>query len=356
MSRVALALVLVALDAAPAAADCLPAADLSGDADIAAEVARALSSLGVVHGEIEGACEAVEATVMRDEDGIAVTVRDARGRIEGRVVADAFTAAAWIESWANDDAEELWAATVSAPEREEVAAVEIAPPSGTDMVVAVVAPPARRRWTPVVAVRASRGFASDGSTWDGLGLASCVRVGRACFGATARYAANGAFTDTGGLTRFDRSETVVAASAAVRARVARVEIAPELLAGVGFLSTRRDEPAEPCVSSDGTTCSGEPLRIGDGARTFTTAARIGAGVDVAVPLARWLWLDARVGADAAPGARTTPWRPDEPTCDPTTDPNGTCNLPVPPGDPLLDLPAEPWWSWSAALGVRVELP
>ena len=82
---------------APASADCLPAADLSGDADVAQEVARALSRLGVVHGEVDGACPPIAATVLADQAGVAVTVRDARGRIEGRVVADARTAAAWIE-------------------------------------------------------------------------------------------------------------------------------------------------------------------------------------------------------------------------------------------------------------------
>jgi hypothetical protein len=360
--HLAIALTMLALDAAPAAADCLPAADLSGDADVASEVARALSSLGVVHGEIEGACAPVAATVMREADGIAVTVRDARGRIEGRVVADAYTAAAWIESWASDDAEALWSATVVAPEpeRAEVAAVEIAPPSEAEPAVVASAAPSRRRWAPELTVRAGRDVASDGSAWDGLGVASCVRVGRYCVGAVAKHAVNRSFTDTGGLTRFDRSTTVVAATAALRVRIARVEIAPELVAGVGWASTRRDEPDEPCVNADGTVCTGEPLYVGDGAKTTTFAARVGAGVGFAVPLARWLWLDARVGADAAPGARTEPWHPmvssGDPGCDPTTDPNGCNDLPVPADDPLLDLPGEPAWSWGGAIGLRVELP
>jgi hypothetical protein len=359
----AIALTMLALDAAPAAADCLPAADLSGDADVAAEVARALSSLGVVHGEIEGACEPVAATVLRDEGGVAVTVRDARGRIEGRVVADAYTAAAWIESWASDDAEALWSATMTAPEKERdevaVAAVEIAPPSEAEIVIADEAP-SRTRWVPAIAVRAGRDVASDGSAWDGLGVAGCVRVGRYCVGAMGKYAANGSFTDTGGLTRFDRSATVVAATAALRVRVAKVEIAPEIVAGVGWTATRRDEPDEPCVNADGTVCTGEPLYVGDGAETTTVAARVGAGVGFAVPLARWLWLDGRVGAEAAPGARTEPWHPvvnnGDPGCDPTTDPNGCNDLPVPADDPLLDLPGEPAWSWGGAIGLRVELP
>jgi hypothetical protein len=114
------------------------------------------------------------------------------------------------------------------------------------------------------------------------------------------------------------------------------------------------------VNADGTLCPG-PIVIGDGASTTNIAARLGAGVGIAVPLARWLWLDARVGAELAPGARTAPFHPDEPAssdpgCDPADPSVCDSTLPVPADDPLLDLPGEPAWSWGAALGVRVELP
>jgi hypothetical protein len=364
---------LGALHARPAAADCLPAADLSGDTDVAREVAMALEKLGVVHGETDGACAPVEATVLRDENGIAVTVKDAHGRIEGRVVADAHTAAAWIESWASDDAQPLWSAAIAAPPKPEpveeaahvepapviIASVTLAPPSEID-VIAEAPPRDLRRWIPSFTVRVGREVADDGSAWDGVGAAACVRVAGLCVGAAARYARNGGFTDTGGLTVFDRAATVFNATAAYPLRVARVEVSPEIAAGLGRTSTRRHEPAEACVNADGTLCTDVPLHIGDGARTDTTAARLGAGLGVALPLARWIWLDARVGAELAPGARTSPYHPPAPdTCDPSTDPNGcpgTDPLPVPSDDPLLDLPGEPAWTWGAAIGLRMELP
>jgi len=360
-----LALATWAADAAPAAADCLPAADLSGDADVAAEVARALSRLGVVHGEVDGACPPVAATVLRDEAGIAVTVRDDRGRIEGRVVADPRTAAAWIESWVRDDAAPLWSATpvVAAPAESEPAAAPTSPPAETrvaalppsqaPVVVDEVAAeptvvPRWSRWLPSVAVHLGRDLADDGSTWNGVTAAACVRLGGFCLGAAGRYAENAAFSNTGGLTAYDRSATVLAATAAYRVQLARVVVAPELSLGVGWTTTRRDEPGELCLNPDGTFCAG-PVYVGDGFGARTVAARAGAALTVAVPLTDWMFLDGRLGAEAAPGAHVEPHRHD-----PNTHPIDPA-APLPPDDPLLDLPGEPSWAWIAGVGLRFEV-
>ena len=348
--RLAIAIVL-ACQAAPAAADCLPAADLSGDADVAAEVARALSRLGVVHGDIDGACPPVAATVLRDETGIAVTVRDARGRIEGRVVADPRTAAAWIESWVHDDAAPLWSATpvVVAPAEPEAAAV-LPPSAVVDEVAAEGPPPRRSPWRrPSVAVHLGRDLASDGSEWDGVAIAACLRLGPWCVGAAGRHAVDRGFSHTGGLTSYDRGATVLAATAAYRVPLARVIVAPELALGAGWITTGRDEPAEPCITPDGTFCDG-PLHIGDGFAARTIAPRLGAALSIAVPLTDWLFLDGRLGAEAAPGAHVDPHRHD-PDANPT-DPSN----PIPPDDPLLDLPGEPAWAWTFGVGLRAEVP
>lgn len=342
--RLILAIAIVCLDAAPAAADCLPAADLAGDADIAAEVARALSRLGVVHGEFDGACAAITATVHRDAAGIAVTVRDARGRIEGRVVADPRTAAAWIESWVHDDAAPLWSAT-------PVVVALVTPPAlVVDEVAAeTTAPPDRSRWRPSVAVHLGRDLASDGSDWDGVGVAACLRFGDLCVGAAGRHVRNTGFSHTGGLTSYDRSATIFAATAAYRLRLARVVIAPELALGAGWTTTRRDEPPEPCIGPDGMLCDGA-IHIGDGFGARTMAPRIGAALTVAIPLTDWMFLDGRLGAEAAPGAHVDPHRHD-----PNTNPTDPTN-PIPADDPLLDLPGEPSWAWTAAIGIRAEVP
>lgn len=352
--KVAILIAIVCIDAAPAAADCLPAADLSGDADIAAEVARALSRLGVVHGDFEGACPAVTATVLRDEAGIAVTVRDVRGRIEGRVVADPRTAAAWIESWVRDDAAPLWSATPvvaapAAPPPEVALVTEL--PVVVDEVAAetTVSPREWSRWLPSVAVHLGRDFASDGSSWDGVGVAGCVRVGGLCVGATGRYVRNNGFSNTSGLTSYDRSATILSATAAYRVKVARVLIAPELALGAGWTTTRRDELAEPCFNPDGMLCEG-PIFVGDGFGARTVAPRIGGALTVAVPLTSWMFLDGRLGAEAAPGAHVDPHRHD-----PNTNPTDPTN-PIPADDPLLDLPGEPSWAWTAAIGIRAEMP
>ncbi len=340
--------------ASPAHADCLPAADLSGDADIAAEVARALAHLGVVFAEADNACPAVHAKVTADVAGVAVTVQDARGRIEGRVVADAGTAAAWIESWANDDAEPLWSATPALPEPVvvEVAAAP-APPSATPVEdVVVVAPVTKPRWRlPEVTARLERDLANDGSAWNGVGVASCLTLGRLCVGVAGKYGANNGFTNTGGLTAYDRSVAAMSATIAVRASIAKVELSPELAVGAGATTTSRREPTEPCFDPDGTMpCANMPLYIGDGFAARTFAPRIGASMGMQVPLAGWLALDARVGAEAMPGAHTAPHVPDAML----TPPDPTA--PIAPGDPLLDLPGEPGWAWTAAVGLSMEMP
>lgn len=339
----------------PAHADCTPSADLSGDADVAAEVARALARLGVVFAEADGACPAVRATVTADPAGVAVTVRDDRGRIEGRVVADAHTAAAWIESWASDDAAPLWAATpeVPPPAPAPVEVAIVTPPSTVARdEVRVIAPRTSTRWrVPAIAVRVGRDLASDGSAWDGAGAGACLGLGKLCVGVSGRYARDAGFSNTGGLTAYDRTATSMSATIAVRAAVARVVIAPELAIGVGATTTRRHEPDASCVDASGMAlCPDQPLYIGDGFEARTYAPRIAAALGVQVPLTGWLALDARVGAEAVPGAHTSPHVADAQVMPP--DPTA----PVVPGDPLLDLPGEPGWAWTAAIGLRVEAP
>ncbi len=352
------ALAALVVRVAPAAADCLPAADLSGDADVAVEVARALASLGVVNGDVEEACAPLDARVTLDAEGVAVTVRDARGHIEGRVVADARTAAAWIESWVRDDAAPLWGAAPEVPRPAAPARVAVvaAPPSAVEVRVASARTPGRA-WVqrPSLTFWAARDRAADGSDWDGVDVAACARLGATCVGLAARHVRNAGFTDTGGLTRFDRAATSLTATAALRVPLARVVVSPEVSIGAGWTTTRRREPGGPCtdpVGPDGMVpCADGALFVGDGFAARTLAARLGAALSAAVPLASWLALDGRVGVAAAPGAHRSPHvHAFERT---PYDPSIT---PIVPGDPLLDLPGEPGWSWTAAIGLRLELP
>ncbi|MCB9561604.1 MAG: hypothetical protein H6709_12990 [Kofleriaceae bacterium] len=354
--------VVLGLRAAPAAADCLAAAELSGDADIAYEVAVALASLGVVNGDVDGACPPVRAAVARDAAGVAVSVRDAHGRIEGRVVADARTAAAWIDSWVHADDAPLWAippsppAAAAAPAPARVAAAT--PPSTSELAAAASPRPTRRWWrTTTVAVAAVRDLAPDGSHWDGVGGDACLRVGALCVGVAARHVRNGAYSDTGGLTAYDRSSTVVAATAALAIPIARVIVQPQAWAGAGVTWTRRHEASGPCLTPDptdpagNTPCGDTPLAIGDNFAARTIAPRLGGALGASVPLAGWLSLDARVGLEAAPGAHTA-----RHVHDFAATPFDPATVPVAPGDPLLDLPGEPGRVWTVAVGVRGALP
>jgi len=372
--RTIISLGLIGIAATTAKADCLPSVEVGGDAPLSRDVARALAALDVVDADYDSACSAVSATVIADSRGMVVTVRSKSGRIEARVVADATTAAAWIESWVRDDAEVLWSeapvitgwpsptlgelapragtALRPTPTVAEVAAMEHAALAGTTpaarLDVPMAVPGARRAW-PSLAVRASRDIASDRSSWDGIEVGGCTRIGRVCIGITGRYVVDAAFTNTGGLTAYDRSATVIRATVAVPVALAYVVVSPEITAGVGRTRTVRNEPAETCLLSDGAPCADTPIRIGDGFTATTWAARLGTGVGLAVPLVPWLSLDGRVGIEAAPGAHVDPHRQ---VATPATDP---ASVSVSPGDPLLDLPGEPSWAWNVALGLRVEV-
>src|SRR6187551_969565 len=110
-ARVALALSLVASAVQTGQAEpCAPRAELGGDAEAVAKVAAELQRLGVdastdpMKRPARSSCPVIVAAVELDRGGgIAVAVRDASQRSEGRVVSDAALAAAWIDSWLRDD-------------------------------------------------------------------------------------------------------------------------------------------------------------------------------------------------------------------------------------------------------------
>jgi hypothetical protein len=338
--RACLAFAVLAGEPATAGA-CIPAAVIDGDHPLAGDVTRALSDLGVGGLDAE-ACRAVTATVRRCAGGLALELRLGE-RIERRVVADAPTAAAWIESWVRDEAEPLWSAPPPLPITAPSMVGETPRP----------APSRARARGPELALAFGRDLERAGASWDGLAIAACYRIGAWCGGLAARGVVNTTLQSgdpdggSGGTTAARRTSLVIAATAERRLRVGRAALVPRVTAGLARTTSERYEPEPPCFSGD---CPQEITYVGDGFTGRNIAARLGAGVGVVVPLADWLVLDGSIGFELAPGAHPAPYRHD-----PARYPIGQ-SVGIDPGDPLLDLPGDPSWLVSTSVGLRAEAP
>lgn len=319
------------------AADCTPAATVTGDPEAALEVARELSQLGIDDGTGERACPAIAVVVHRDPSGLAITLRSS----ERRIVSEPATAATWIESRMRDDAAPLWTALPQ---------LALAAPSLTRAIPQ--RPRSHRRW-PTIALFAAWEASPEGDTWDGGGAAACYPIAGWCLGLAGRYVATTSYVSddpddgSGGTVAARRASTVFAATIERALRVARVAITPRLAVGLAHTRSKRHEPDPPCFATD---CAQMITYIGDGFTASNTALRFGPSIGIAVPLTGWLFLDGRIGLELAAGAHPSPHRHDAE------------RYPVEPsvgisaGDPLLDLPGDPSRLITGMLGLRVEVP
>jgi hypothetical protein len=329
---------------------CTPRASLDGDAEAVARVSAELERLGV---KIEPArreavtssrgCPIVVAAVELDRGGgIAVAVRDATKRSEGRVVSDAALAAAWIDSWLHDDFEVPAVAAPPAP---------VAAPRLADTVVAA---PARPSLLERLSLAGSyeQAWTDTSDRWSGFGVAACARFGELCFGARVRYLTESILAQ---LTAAARSELSAVATASWTTRLGEMSIAPELGLGVGRTTTARIDgcppklppcdpttdptcppPPPPCTSGTTTT---NAIYVGDHFHTATVSPRAEAGVRVTVPLFPHVWLDGIVGVTLAPFAHTDSYPAQS----------------VPPGvtTDQISLPGEPLAAFQLGVGLRV---
>ncbi len=328
---------------------CMPRASLDGDAEAVARVSAELARLGVA---IEPArrdavtsmrgCPLVVAAVELDRSGgIAVAVRDATRRSEGRVVSDPALAAAWIDSWLHDDFE--IPATTTSP-------AAAAPTRIADQVVAA---PSRPSLLERLSLAASyeQAWTATSDRWSGFGVASCARFGALCLGARVSYLTESIVDQ---LTAAARSELSAVATASWTTRVGEMSIAPELGLGVGRTTTDRIDGCKAPPPCDPTTgpcpppppmCTGDTattsaIYVGDHFHAATISPRAEAALRIAVPLLPHVWLDGTAGVTLAPFAHTDPYPPQGPT---------------PPGVPIdqIVLPGEPLAAFQLGIGVRV---
>ncbi len=359
--RAPAALAIAALVSAPrmgTAGPCAPRAELDGEPIAVERVADELGRLGVTVASAAPGCPAVKAVVSLDRDGgIAVAVRGAAQRSEGRVVSDAALAAVWIDSWLRDDLDG-WSAP---PPARRVAVVEttstpvLAPPSDVTPVA-----PARSVFERfAISFAYEQAWTDDGSSWSGGNIAACVRVGALCIGGRARGAWQPELkTD---VSAAERSDLSVLATASLPIDLGNMFIAPEVGLGVGQFSTRRIDGCKPtmipdpncdpmdpmCVMPPPTMCDPTApgaanglVYVGDALDETSYTPRIALALRVAIPLFRHVWLDGLASYTIAPlGHRETygAAAPNTPTM-------------------LFGLPGEPGTGVQLGVGIRVGAP
>jgi len=341
-ARGALLVTMVAALQTAAAEPCAPRAHLDGDAEAVARVTAALKALGITvdpaapHG---AGCPVVAAAVELDRSGgIAVAVRDATNRSEGRVVSDAALAAAWIDSWIHDDfAPEAAPAVASGP---GVAAPGMVPAHDAPP-DAVPAHDAPVTGAPSLLDRFAldagyvRTFSFDGSGGSGFAAAACVRAGEMCIGARVAYSTLDVPT---GVTRGDLMAT---ATASWSRTVGAMRISPELGAGVGRMTTEAC-PAPPPCDPTMMMCPAVPPCDAIGVHQTSYTPRLTGALRVAVPLFEHVWLDGTASLALAPFGHSDPFPGMMP------DPSGGTN----PGP----IPGEPDAAAQLSVGVRVGWP
>lgn len=184
------------------AADCPPAAQVSGDRELARTIRAGLRARDVIDRPPEG-CPAVRAEIARRGDILVVVVTDGYGRVSEREVRDVETAITLIDSWTRQEIAE------ARLEDEPAAADPTVPPAfpGSASAAATAgagagaaAPTAIERTArPAPAgglgVAAESSFALDGTTWAGGSASGCARIGRVCAGGQLRIAGDTGWTD-----------------------------------------------------------------------------------------------------------------------------------------------------------------
>lgn len=164
---------------------CASAAVLEGDAPLVDAVDERLRARGIVTSPAAG-CPRARVTIARRGRSIAVTIVDADGRQSERVLGDASATAALIESWVRRDLNE----TALAGWLPEAAATEAPVPVDRPAPVPADRPAASARSRVQLTAAFETAVAFEGGTWLGARGGACVRIGRACIGATGRYLAN----------------------------------------------------------------------------------------------------------------------------------------------------------------------
>jgi hypothetical protein len=272
---------------------CPPGVRLLGD-EAAAKAVSALLLTAGVQTSGEQHCVTVIAELRREPDGrLGVRLADTQGRSTDRLVSDAETAAAVIESWARVDlvAPMLEAPAQAVPEV-ELAAPGQAPSAASKPETHAGGVPARPRKDFDATAWLGVSLANDDSLWTDLSIAACLRVGAACLGAELRGSFDTEVHDAAAELDTDRGEVggLLSAEFVLANPESRWRVSPGFAAGAGYVSSDVDADASPEI--------GHAVSRGD------VSMRLGVFAHVAAALARGVQLSGRLGFEVAPLART----------------------------------------------------
>ncbi len=353
---------------------CAPSVVVSGDPQAVTAVRDQLRTLGV-RTEASADCpNKLQAHVLRDDEGLAIELRDTEGRSHRRSVSAADVAAMWIESWTRKDISSPLLPMAWQPPTPVLRTTATPVAQTTNVLVRRSMTPPATPTTPVhVGVRAESLTGSDDSSWTGIGVGACIRIGGICVGMSGRYSANLAFSKDDAMVETDRKALDLAATIAVPLSVGRGTLTAELSLGGRWLTSRGTVPIYdapvPCdpngdpnlppndpdpANPDGTD-PGEPvcengmtsMKVANASRLLRTGARL----SYAVPISDAAAITLGVGATWLPGAHSNNFQEGS-----SIGPDGTIiDDPTIPPDPSRAIPGEPGWLWSAGVGVRVEL-
>jgi hypothetical protein len=144
------------LSAAPARADCTPAAVPAGDPALVRSLVERLTIHGIGTTQIEG-CPIMAVNIEQRGPQIHVALADAFQRTGERDVDDVATAAAIVESWLQQEIDD-----------------------------GGFTPPVPHTARTGIAVSALSSLGTNATTWVGGSLGACLRVGATCAGVLAR--------------------------------------------------------------------------------------------------------------------------------------------------------------------------
>jgi len=250
--------------AAPARADCRPAAVPVGDPVLVQSLVDRLAASGIATAPAAG-CPAVRVNVEQRGEQVHLRVVDAYQRLGERDVQDVATAAAIIESWTLQEI--------------EPGALPPLPPPETPVAPA----PSSPRFTLAAAPRSALG--SDGSTWLGAGVDGCARVGWACLGAATTIAADTtAVNDADSGSHRSLAFDALATADAPR-RLGRFTLRPGVVAGYGWSRIEQQHI--------------DVHMLPQSVAHTTHALRVGARAVLALPVARSVAVFGELFADAA---------------------------------------------------------
>lgn len=289
--RLVLAVAFVSLFAAGSRAiaedgACRPTVLITGAPALTEDIQIALEQRGIAFVQADG-CPSVKVRIEAATTGLAVSIEDPDGRRSDRVVGDAATAAAWIDSWAHPDlgAGALVHGATSADKPAFVARDTEIPAVLEQVIIHQAQPQAIS-----VAARTTASVANDRSIWAGIDVGACVQIGSVCAGAVVR-------------TRLDTA--TVGASEHYETR----RTAVDLLVGAELSYTRGTTHLHPGAgvglgwvrshSSPDLVTPGQQIDVDAG------GIRIGAYVTASRPIGRRLFLDLDLAVDISLLAHTS---------------------------------------------------